>query len=365
MRLTDSPIKATCGIARLFGAVCLLLAGCSPPAVDADEPYFRPGEYGGTSIPGTESLNNIALSPDGSRIALVREKTAGDFFSPRKQLWIMDADGSNPTLVALEVGTVDWSPDGSRLAVTASPGGISIDSYIYVIDLNTREVTPLTGLEHHVIDMGTAHLPWWFEDGRRVLVSVYTTAWLQRFARGVYIIDTETNHTTGPFVELMQTASLTDGERSFVGTKYLEVHTPESGNIARYDFAMDSWRFITNLRIEAGLSGPPALGTAAHDILAQAIRIDNVEQLFTFRIDGAFRRQITEMGGDNPRWTRDGRRFIFRRDVHKGDGARYIPFVYDLDSGTEAALWPALPDSVPSFPPLDTQDPIRIPFPGR
>jgi hypothetical protein len=136
----------------------VLLAACSSPGVEPEEPHFRPGEYGGNPLPGTESLNNVRLSPDGRRVALVREITPGDPFSPRRQLWLLDADGTNPELLALGAGTIDWSPDGSTLAVTASPGGISLDSYIYTIGLDTREVQQWTGLDHQVISMGTAHV---------------------------------------------------------------------------------------------------------------------------------------------------------------------------------------------------------------
>lgn len=341
----------------------VLLAACSPPGVEPEEPRFKPGEYGGNPLPGTESLNNVRLSPDGNRVALVREMTPDDPFSPRRQLWLLDADGTNPELLALGVGTIDLSPDGLRLAVTARRGGVGLDSYIYTIDLETREVKQWTGLEDQVIDMGTAHLPIWFQNGKRLLVSVYTTAYLQRYARGLYIIDTESGAIEGPLVQLMQSAWLSDGDRSVVGTKFLPEHTPQSGNIARYDFDTNRWNWITQESVEQGLRTPPVVGISAHDQLVQVRRIDNAEQLFLMRNDGTQRQQITELGGDDARWTYDGRRLIFRRDVHKGEDARYVPFVYDVESGAEFPLWPALPDSVPQFPAIETQNPVEIPFP--
>jgi hypothetical protein len=66
-------------------------------------------------------------------------------------------------------------------------------------------------------------------------------------------------------------------------------------------------------------------------------------------------RQITELGGDNPRWGDKGSSFIFRRDVHRGEGARYVPYRFDLETNEAEPLWPALPDSVPDFPPLSSQ----------
>jgi Tol biopolymer transport system component len=341
----------------------VLLAACSSPGVEPEEPHFRPGEYGGNPLPGTESLNNVRLSPDGRRVALVREITPGEPFSPRRQIWLLNADGTNPELLALGVGTVDWSPNGSQLAVTARRGGVGLDSYVYTINVETREVEQWTGLEGQVIDMGTAHLPIWFQDEKRLLVSVYTTAYLQRYARGLYIIDTESGNTQGPLVQLMQSAWLSDGDRYVVGTKFLPEHTPQSGNIARYDFATGGWNWITQESVEQGLRAPPIVGTSTHDQLVQARPTGNADQLFLMKNDGTQRKQLTELGGDDPRWTYDGRSIIFRRDVHRGEGARYVPFVYDVESGAEFPLWPALPDSVPQFPSLETQNPVEIPFP--
>jgi hypothetical protein len=144
---------------------------------------------------------------------------------------------------------------------------------------------------------------------------------------------------------------------------YQTSHTPQSGNLVRYDFETGGWQWITNEPMEQGLSVQAGWGNPATDLVAQPQRIANAEQLFLMKNDGTQRRQITELGGDVPRWTYDGRRIIFRRDVHKGEGARYVPFVYDVESGAEFPLWPALPDSVPQFPPLETQNPVTIPFP--
>ena len=82
---------------------------------------------------------------------------------------------------------------------------------------------------------------------------------------------------------------------------------------------------------------------------------NNAEQLFLMESDGTGTRQITQLGGDNPRWSYDGQQILFRRDVHKGEGARYVPFLYDLGTGEAAPLWPTLPDSLPAFPDLATQ----------
>ncbi len=66
-------------------------------------------------------------------------------------------------------------------------------------------------------------------------------------------------------------------------------------------------------------------------------------------------RRVTELGGDNPRWSYSGEYVVFRRDVHRGPGARYIPFRLDLATLEAAPLFATQPDSLPQFPPLETQ----------
>ncbi|CAN5683250.1 hypothetical protein BH20ACT23_BH20ACT23_12470 [soil metagenome] len=105
----------------------------------------------------TETERNIrqrspAWSPDGQQIAFIRER----FDSGRSELWTMDADGSNALrLAGAEEGTrnpdrVDWSPDGSSLAV----------------DYHRRDWQPQVGiLELEELDL------------RRLAVGVSRVAW--------------------------------------------------------------------------------------------------------------------------------------------------------------------------------------------
>ncbi len=73
-----------------------LAGGCeqpSEPPPREEEPYFKPGEYGGDPM---EHLYNLQLSPDGSRIALIRAYTPGETFDPRDQLWISQRRRDRP-----------------------------------------------------------------------------------------------------------------------------------------------------------------------------------------------------------------------------------------------------------------------------
>ena len=118
---------------------------------------------------GTEELYNVRLSPDGAQVALIREATPGEPDDPRDQLWIVNRDGSDARLIGVNIGTVDWSPDGEQLAVTVSYG---IDFYVYTIELATLEARQWTGGEEQFFSKPTVSNPVWFADGERLLVSV-------------------------------------------------------------------------------------------------------------------------------------------------------------------------------------------------
>jgi len=77
-------------------------------------------------------------SPDGSKIAFASSRAG------QRQLFIMDADGSNiQQLTDLNNmgGRSTWSPDGKWIAFYRGPQG---DHNIYIVNVETKEVTRLT-----------------------------------------------------------------------------------------------------------------------------------------------------------------------------------------------------------------------------
>ena len=335
--------------AVMIGAACSTATG--PPS-EENEPTFAPGEYGGDPLPGTEHVQELFPSPSGDRIALIRKRTPGKPSSPRNQLWIIDRDGANPHLIGVNILGADWHPQGDRLAVTVAVG---IDFYVYTIDLETMETTQWTGKDSHRLSFPVVSSSGWFEDGQRILAFVHQKAYQQPFPRGLYVIDTADSTTTGPLVELFQATSLGKGYEYAVGKKYLRDNSPPSGNFARYDFADNTWHWITSFPKDSLDQVGTPLACPEMNYLVQARRVQNAEQLFLMNRRGGDVQQVTGLGGDIPRCGAKGGSFTFRRDVHRGEGARYVPFRFDLKTMAAEPLWPTLPDSVPDFPSLSTQ----------
>ncbi len=72
-----------------------------------------------------------AYAPDGRSLAFVSTRSGGG------QIWLADADGSNPrrltNFTTSRVGSPSWSPDGTRLAFTVLVGGQS-DIYVMPVE---------------------------------------------------------------------------------------------------------------------------------------------------------------------------------------------------------------------------------------
>jgi len=95
-------------------------------------------------------------SPDGTRIAFLRSAAGGG-----SDLWMMNADGTNPHLIVSQASRIAWSPDGTRIAFsgvgleTVRPDG---SGRLQLVDMN--------------IDSRSGY-PYWSPDGSTIAFMSY------------------------------------------------------------------------------------------------------------------------------------------------------------------------------------------------
>ncbi len=111
-------------------------------------------------------------SPDGNRVAFFSEGTG------RRELWVTNADGSNPAPLtdfnAWSTYAPGWSPDGKELAFASVYGPGKSKGGVFVLDVVTREVPRLTDDAHA--------LPAWSRDAQWI----YLAAFRQRATDGIW-----------------------------------------------------------------------------------------------------------------------------------------------------------------------------------
>jgi len=112
---------------------------------------------------GAKAIDDLAWSPDGSRIAYTRGNNAGD-----DSVWVVNADGT--TTFPLEIGGTGakrhptWSPDSSKIA--------------YAVVKNEKEqiyVAPATGGFGPPLANGVGHEPTWQPYGSKIAFDAYNS----------------------------------------------------------------------------------------------------------------------------------------------------------------------------------------------
>jgi eukaryotic-like serine/threonine-protein kinase len=140
-------------------------------SVDTDIYRFQAGGPG-QLVAGSSFVDfDARLSPDGRRLVFASER------GKRMDIWIADADGSNPQQLTHGPGTSQgspsWSPDGRRLVFDAQ--GKDSRNHLWMIDADGGTPRQLTA------DQGDQVVPTWSRDGRWIYYS-----WWQADTRDIW-----------------------------------------------------------------------------------------------------------------------------------------------------------------------------------
>jgi Tol biopolymer transport system component len=134
----EQQAEATSGALKLqFSARALeRCAAACPPARLA---FVRDGDIFSVNSDGSDLVRltldhtsgDPAWSPDGKRIA----------FDRGMQVWVMNADGTAPRLLAMQSANPTWSPDGRRIAMTGRRDGSQNVIVMYPDDPTKPEIS--------------------------------------------------------------------------------------------------------------------------------------------------------------------------------------------------------------------------------
>lgn len=133
------------------------------------------GEPGGTwSSHRGAPFSSLEWSPDGQRLAYVESTyPAGEDQSPDDKLIIVNADGSEPQVIPGPPETssfrgLSWSPDGRRIAAAIDRPGCAYCDGLWFLDVGSGAWSPLATDPTEVYFDATD----WSPDGRRIVAAL-------------------------------------------------------------------------------------------------------------------------------------------------------------------------------------------------
>jgi TolB protein len=245
-------------------------------------------------------------SPDGSQIAFYRRERDTDdngliTTDDHEELWVMNADGSNPIQVSADGGDKRgrwWSPDGRKLAFMTRARDVSgdgkVDSYddeVYVVGADgSGSVTVIDGMAANTGFVG------WTPDSQRLIIEsrVDTNGDGQLDYK-----DDNAIYSVGSDGSGLTRLSKPGGDAYAGSTAYL---SPDGTRLA----------FSANYYRDSNGDGQ--------------IDYKDTEEMYLMNLDGSGLVALTEDDFDDwyPEWSPDGRKIAFRKE----DGGEYIYNLY-------------------------------------
>lgn len=223
----DSPLPAAPPAGRALARLDLLYHGPAGGSLQIfRQPPGRP--------PRQLTLSGISnaeprWSPDGRTIAYTANLAEG-----RYELYLMNADGSNPRRLLKQDFAYNWgaswSPDGAQILFASNQSGMS---QLYVVGLDGENPRQLTF-------EGNNFLGDWSPDGKRI---AFTSDRSESGDNEIYVMNAD-----GSQVEQLTDNEVDDAAPAWSPDgKYLAYHSYEQGvfNIHLYDFAARRTRPLT------------------------------------------------------------------------------------------------------------------------
>ena len=281
-----SEVIATCLIALCVPVVMAQAQSSRPPLSSVIDPLFA-----------TRTFHDVAISPDGTRVAWVEfipEKAGG---SSNSAIYVAElSNATSPRRITAATDrknygeqSVSWSPDGKRLAFLSdaqSPG----QTQLCVADASSGAARKLTNLTGYLDD------PQWSPDGKSIALLFTENA----------------PRAAGPLMPMTPETGVVDTKAY---EQRLTTVDPASGNVRQlsppdmyvyeYDWSPDNQRFAV---------------TAAH-----GAGDDNwyIAQLYTIAADGGAMKPIYRppLQMAIPRWSPDGKSIAFIAGIMSDEGA--------------------------------------------